>query len=146
MSDRLRSVLSGLVTVLLAVFVVVSLTTADPPEQDRAKEIGSLVRCPVCNGESIAESPAPLAQAMMDVVREGIDDGLSNEQIIDGLLVSYTDSQRLDPEISGSTLALWLIPGAALVIGAILIAGEIRRRPVGDEPAAATPVGAAEQT
>ncbi len=146
MSDRLRSALSGLVTVLLLVFVVVSLGTAEPPEQDRAKEIGSLVRCPVCNGESIAESPAPLAQAMMDVVREGIDDGLSDEQIIEGLLVSYTDSQRLDPEISGSTLALWLIPGAALVIGAILIAGEIRRRPGADEPSPASPVGAAEQT
>lgn len=145
MSDRLRSVLSGLVTVLLLVFVAVSLGTAEPPEQDRAKEIGSLVRCPVCNGESIAESPAPLAQAMMDVVREGIDDGLSDEQIIEGLLVSYTDSQRLDPEISASTLALWLVPGAALIIGAILIAGEIRRRPGATEPSSA-PVAAAEQT
>lgn len=145
MSDRLRSVLSGLVTVLLFVFVAVSLGTAEPPDQDRAKEIGSLVRCPVCNGESIAESPAPLAQAMMGVVREGIDDGMSDEQIIEGLLVSYTDSQRLDPEISASTLALWLVPGAALVIGAILIAGEIRRRPGATEPSSA-PVGAAEQT
>ena len=146
MSDRLRSSLSGLVTVLLGVFVVVSLGTAEPPDQDRAKEIGSLVRCPVCNGESIAESPAPLAQAMMAVVREGIDDGLSDEQIIDGLLVSYTDSQRLDPEISGSTLALWLIPGAALVIGMILIAGEIRRRPGKVETSAGSAVGAVEQS
>lgn len=145
MSERLRSTLSAAVTVLLFVFVAVSLGTAEPPEQDRAKEIGSLVRCPVCNGESIAESPAPLAQAMMDVVREGIDAGLSNEQIIEGLLVSYTDSQRLDPEISASTLALWLIPGAALVIGAILIAGEIRRRPGATEPSSA-PVGAVERT
>lgn len=146
MSDRLRSALSGLVTVLLAVFVVVSLVTADPPAQDRAQEIGSLIRCPVCNGESIAESPAPLAQAMMDVVREGIDDGLSDEQIIEGLLVSYTDSQRLDPEISGSTVALWLVPGAALVIGAVLIAGEIRRRPDSKASAAGAAIGAAEQT
>lgn len=145
MSDRLRSALSGLVTVLLLVFVVVSLATSEPPEQDRAREIGSLVRCPVCNGESIAESPAPLAQAMMEVVREGIDDGLSNEQIIDGLLVSYTDSQRLDPEISRSTLALWLIPGAALVIGAVLIGGEIRKRPDRPQPPP-SPVGATEQT
>lgn len=145
MSDRLRSSLSMLVTVLLFVFVAVSLVTADPPEQDRAQEIGSLVRCPVCNGESIAESPAPLAQAMMDVVREGIDAGLSDEQIIEGLLVSYSESQRLDPEISASTIALWLIPGAALVIGAILIAGEIRRRPSATESPAAA-VGAAERT
>lgn len=145
MSDRLRSRLSALVTVLLLAFVTVSLATAAPPDQDRAQEIGSLVRCPVCNGESIAESPAPLAEAMMDVVREGIDDGLSDEQIIDGLLASYTDSQRLDPEVSAATLALWLVPASALVIGAVLIVGEIRRRPDRSDPAAA-PVGAAEQT
>ncbi len=145
MSDRLRSRLSALVTVLLLAFVTISLVTAEPPSQDRAREIGSLVRCPVCNGESIAESPAPLAQAMMDVVREGIDDGLSDEQIIDGLLTAYTDSQRLDPEVSASTLALWVVPASALVIGAVLIVGEIRRRPDRiDQPAA--PVGAAEQT
>ena len=129
MSDRLRSRLSVLVTVLLFAFVAFSLVTAAPPEQDRAREIGSLVRCPVCNGESIAESPAPLAQDMMAVVREGIDGGLSDEQIIDGLLFSYTDSQRLDPEVSPATIALWLIPGSALLIGAVLIAGEVRRRP-----------------
>lgn len=145
MSDRLRVRLSVLVTLLLLGFVTVSLATAEPPEQDRAREIGSLVRCPVCNGESIAESPAPLAQDMMGVVREGIQQGLSNEQIIDGLLVSYTDSQRLDPEVSPATIALWLIPGSAFLIGAILIAGEIRRRPAPTE-VARHPVEAAERT
>ncbi len=145
MSDRLRSRLSILVTVLLLGFVTISLVTAEAPDQDRAKEIGSLVRCPVCNGESIAESPAPLAQDMMDVVREGIQQGLSNEQIIDGLLFSYTDSQRLDPEISPATIALWLIPGVALLIGAILIAGEVRRRPSSTETTA-RPVEVAEHT
>ena len=146
MSERLRSTLSALVTVLLFAFVAVSLVIAEPPEQDRAREIGSLVRCPVCNGESIAESPAPLAQAMMDVVREGIDAGLSDEQIIDGLLVAYTDSQRLDPEVSPATMALWLIPGAALVIGAVLIAGEVRRRPAAPETSTAAPVGVTDHT
>jgi cytochrome c-type biogenesis protein CcmH len=135
MSDQLRSRLSVFVTLLLLGFITVSLATAEPPEQDRAKEIGSLVRCPVCNGESIAESPAPLAQDMMSVVREGIGQGLSDEQIIDGLLFSYTDSQRLDPEVSPATIALWLLPGGALLIGMVLIAGEMRRRPRATESA-----------
>lgn len=128
MSERFRSGLSIAVTVLLAGFVVVSLITADPLEQDRAEAIGSLIRCPVCNGESIADSPATLARDMMGVVREGIDAGLSDDQIIDGLLASYTDAQRLDPRLRGSTVALWLIPGLALAVGLVLVAGSVRSR------------------
>lgn len=126
--DSGRRFLSVMITVILGSFVIFSLATADPPAQDRARSIGSLIRCPVCSGDSIADSPAPLAVAMMDVVRESIDEGLSDEQIIDRLLFSYTDSQRLDPELSATTLALWLLPGMALLIGAVLIGGEIRSR------------------
>lgn len=129
MSDRVRHRLSLAATLLLAGFVAVALATADPPQQDRAERIGSLVRCPVCNGESIADSPAPLAQDMMDVVDEKIEAGLSDEQIIDDLLASYTDSQRLDPELNGETLALWLVPSTVLVGGIVLGLRELRRRP-----------------
>lgn len=145
MSDRLRHRLSLVVTVLLAAFVFVALSTAEPPEQDRAERIGSLVRCPVCNGESIADSPAPLARDMMGVVREQIDAGLSDEQIIDGLLASYTDSQRLDPELSAATVALWLVPGIALVGGIVLGLRELRGRPRRPE-ASPPPSGAMEET
>ncbi len=127
MSDRIRQRLSLAATVLLAGFVTVALVTADPPLQDRAERIGSLVRCPVCNGESIADSPAPLAQDMMSVVDEQIDAGLSDEQIISNLLASYTDSQRLDPELNGETLALWLVPTTVLVGGIVLAVKELRR-------------------
>lgn len=128
MSERLKNRLSIAVTLLLAAFVAVSLATADPPERDRAEEIGSLVRCPVCNGESIADSPATLARDMMAVVREGIDAGLSDEQIIDGLLASYSDAQRLDPRVRPSTIALWLVPGAALAVGLVLVGNAVRER------------------
>lgn len=145
MSDRLRSRLSLVLTVLLAAFVSASLLTAEPPEQDRAERIGSLVRCPVCNGESIADSPAPLARDMMAVVREQIDAGLSDEQIIDELIASYTDSQRLDPEVSAATIALWLVPGIALAGGIVLGVRELRGRPERPDPAQ-PPTGAVEET
>ena len=136
MSEKLRSRLSLVVTGLLLGFVTFGLVTADPPAVDRAQQIGSVVRCPVCNGESIADSPAPLARDMMAVVHSGIDSGLSDEQIIDGLLASYTNSQRLDPELSAATVALWAIPGAALIIGAILVVGQQRAKPASSNRAA----------
>lgn len=126
MSETLRTRLSGLITILLLGFVVVGLVAAEPPELDRAREIGSIIRCPVCNGESIADSPSAYARDMMAVVREGIKDGLSDDQIIDGLLIAYSDSQRLDPSVSLETVALWAVPTLALLIGIALITGERR--------------------
>lgn len=126
MSETLRTRLSVLITLLLLGFVVVGLVTADPPEVDRAREIGSIIRCPVCNGESIADSPSAYARDMMTVVNEGIDAGLSDDQIIDGLLVAYTDSQRLDPSLSPETVALWAVPTLVLLIGIALATGERR--------------------
>ena len=83
-SGRLRL----LVTLALAAFVVIGTVAADPPAEDRAREIGSLIRCPVCEGEAIADSPSPLAEDMMGLIRTRIDDGLSDQQIIDEIIAS----------------------------------------------------------
>jgi cytochrome c-type biogenesis protein CcmH len=115
----------------LAAFVLVATVTATPPAEDRAREIGSLIRCPVCQGESIADSPATLAEDMMSLVRTRIDQGLSDEQIIDELIASYSGAQLLDPPLSIETAALWLIPAAVLAIG--VAAGASRTRGASDQ-------------
>lgn len=106
-----------LVTLTLAAFVVVGTVTADPPAEDRAREIGSLVRCPVCQGEAIADSPSPLAEDMMALVRSRIEQGWSDQQIIDELISSYSGAQLLDPPFNWDTAALWLIPAAVAAMG-----------------------------
>ena len=94
------------VTIALAVFIVVATVTADPPAEDRAREIGALIRCPTCQGEAIVDSPAPLAEDMMALVRARIDEGLSDDQIIDELVASYSGAQLLDPPLRVETAAL----------------------------------------
>lgn len=126
MSEGLVGRLRLALTIGLAVFVVVATATADSPAEDRAREIGSLIRCPTCQGESIAESPSALADDMMSLVRVRIDEGLSDQQIIDELVASYSGAQLLDPPWSLETAALWLIP--ALVLGAGIAAGVSRTK------------------
>ncbi|MDE0233162.1 MAG: cytochrome c-type biogenesis protein CcmH [bacterium] len=129
---------SPLVTVALAAFVVVSLTTADPVDQDRADRIGKQVRCPACEGESIAESPSSYAADMMGYVREMIAEGLSDQQVLDRLMAAYPRSQILDPPFQMRTALLWALPGAALVTGLLLAFYRLRKpiSPVsnGDSP------------
>ena len=118
---------SPLATLALAVFVVVSLATADPVDRDRAERIGTQVRCPACEGESIAESPSSYAADMMSYVREMIADGLSDRQVLDRLMAAYPRSQMLDPPFQARTALLWALPAAALVTGLMLAFYRLRK-------------------
>ena len=120
MSDRARNIVSITVIVLMAV-VLFFLVSTRPATVDRVAEIGSRIKCPVCQGESIANSPSQMAEDMMDLVAERVSSGASDEVIVDELLGSYSGAVLLDPPASGNTLALWLAPVAALVLGVIVI-------------------------
>ena len=129
MSETVVSMVRHTVTLVLAAFVTIAVATAPPRPVDRAEAIGSQIRCPVCQGEAIADSPAPLAEDMMDLVRQRIDEGLSDEQIISELISSYSGAQLLDPPFGWRTAALWAIPAIVAVVGVVGMLGRSRRRP-----------------
>ena len=120
---------------MLAVALIL-VTSTRPATEDRVEQIGTRIKCPVCQGESIANSPSQMAEDMMDLVSERVASGVPDEQIVDELLDSYTGAVLLDPPASGSTLALWLAPVVALGLGIAVILWW-RRHPGpgrGDEP------------
>ncbi len=126
MPERVRRAVAGLVTVALALIVVVGLVSGEPSERDRVAALGSRIRCPVCQGEPIGDSPSETAQAMMDVVAERVAAGDSDAAVIEYFRGRYGDWIVLDPPFRGSTLILWLLPVAALAGGVVLILGRLR--------------------
>lgn len=120
MSERLRNLF---IVALLAVMatVLVLLVVAGPTDSDRAAAIGARIKCPVCQGESIADSPSQMARDMMALVSERVEAGADDEVIVDELLASYSGAVLLDPPASGATLVLWLAPLAAIALGAGVI-------------------------
>jgi cytochrome c-type biogenesis protein CcmH len=139
MSERVRNVV--FVTVMAGMAVAVALLVSTrPADVDRVEEIGSRIKCPVCQGESIANSPSPMAEDMMDLVSERVAAGVPDQEIIDELLGSYTGAVLLDPPASGSTLALWIAPIAALAVGVAVILWW-QRHPGAVGGRAASPVG-----
>jgi cytochrome c-type biogenesis protein CcmH len=128
-SETVRNRIAWIITAALAVFVLVFTLTAPDPAEDRARALGSLIRCPVCQGESIADSPSQTARNMMDLVQQRIDQGLSDEQILDELLASYSGALLLDPPLAGATLWVWLAPIGALAVGLVLVARRVRPAP-----------------
>lgn len=128
MPERVRNIVTVGLMVVMAVTVIVLVATS-PSEADRVETIGSRIKCPVCQGESIADSPSPMARDMIALVEERVADGASDEAIVDELLFSYSGAVLLDPPASGSTLALWLSPVVAIIVGAGVIVWW-RRHPV----------------
>ncbi len=80
-------------------------------------ELSRLLRCPVCQGLSVADSPAASALAMRVEVRELLSRGYSKEQAADYFESTYGEFVRLQPRARGLNWLVWLAPLAALLLG-----------------------------
>lgn len=123
--------MSNKLTVVLATSMIVALgflVLTAPTDTDRVQALGQQIKCPVCQGESIGDSPAQMARDMMSLVAQRVDEGRTDDEIVDELLGSYSGAVLLDPPASGATLLLWIAPLLAVVAGAVVI-GWWRRHP-----------------
>jgi cytochrome c-type biogenesis protein CcmH len=101
----------------------------------RTQEVSSLIRCPVCQGLSIADSPSAMAINMKEQVRELLARGFTQEQILDYFEQSYGKFVLLKPEFRGVSSLVWLLPIAVLAFGALIVYSKARK--LGQAPAAA---------
>ena len=101
---------------------------ADPALETRARNLSKELRCMVCQNQSIDDSEAPLAHDLRVLVRERLQAGDSDNQVINFLVARYGEFVLLRPQFSWHTAALWGLPPAALLIGAVAIALVVRRR------------------
>lgn len=91
-------------------------------ELDRqVKEVASQLRCVVCQGTSIQDSPSTLAQEMRGVVREQLAAGRTPEEVFDYFVERYGEWVLLRPKASGVNLLVYLLPVAAIVGGAAFV-------------------------
>ena len=112
----------------------------DATREARVQQIGKQLRCAVCQGVSIADSPASMARAQLDKVRELVAEGKSDEEIFEYFVSRYGEWALMEPKKSGVTLGLWVAPVILLILGVLLIIGSTKK------PEAAAPVAPPEQT
>ncbi len=93
----------------------------------QARAIADQLRCPVCRGIPIAESPSELAQNMMKQVREQLDEGKSEEEILNYFVERYGEWILLKPKPKGINLTLWVFPALLLGFGIIFLFFAVRR-------------------
>jgi cytochrome c-type biogenesis protein CcmH len=115
----------------------------DPALEARARHLSEELRCMVCQNQSIDDSEAPLAHDLRVLVRQRLEAGDSDRQVLDYLVARYGDFVLLRPPFKPETLLLWGLPPVALAIGlGALILMARRRKPV---PTAVEALSAEEQ-
>ena len=101
---------------------------ADPALEHRARQIGQVLRCPVCQGENIDESNAPISRDLRLYVRERLTEGDSDAEVIAAVTQRFGEYVLFEPKPEGANLLLyWAGPVMALLaaLGAWLF---LRRR------------------
>jgi cytochrome c-type biogenesis protein CcmH len=103
--------------------VVVSLVRAGVDDgaprssEDRVRSIAATMKCPVCAGQSVAESDADAARAIRAEIIRRVDAGESDGAIRSAIAASYGERIQLTPGASGFEGLVWILPVVALVIG-----------------------------
>ena len=109
----------------------------------RTEEVGGLLRCPVCQGLSVADSPATMATKMKARVRELLAEGYDEEQILAYFERSYGEFVRLEPPLRGVNWLVWGAPLAGLAAGLAAVVWALRRQAtVSGEAPVASPAAA----
>ena len=105
---------------------------ADPVLEARAREISSEIRCPVCQGETIDDSNAPIARDLRLIIRERLVAGDTDAEAVDFIVARFGEGVLFRPPAEGVNLVLWLA-GPALLLAGIAVAAAAGRQRVAPE-------------
>ena len=131
----MKSLVAVLITLLMG-GLLVSVAAAEEYEQEMW-DIAADLACPVCAGQSIKDSNAPLARQIRALIIEKLEAGEDREAIVEFVVGRYGEGVRLDPPKSGFQLGVWLGPVVILALALGLVLTVLWRR----ERAEIAPVG-----
>jgi cytochrome c-type biogenesis protein CcmH len=112
----------GIVAVLSSIWLYALLVSPSRQTLDqRVHDVASQLKCLVCQGESVADSPAMLSLQMRGIIRQQLQSGKSEQEVIQYFVSRYGDRILLSPPMQGLTLLAWIVPVALMIGGALLV-------------------------
>ena len=110
--------------VLFSVMTLFACRSNEPISlEEKAQEIDKLLMCPVCPAETIAEAQVPIARDMRLLIRQKLNDGWSEQQILD----YFSSEERYGPIVlaeppkAGPTLLIWVVPLGFVCIAILIL-------------------------
>jgi cytochrome c-type biogenesis protein CcmH len=127
----------------IAAALVIAARPHELTADERVDRITAELRCPVCQGLSVKDSPSETARQMRDLVAQRVREGKSDAEIEAEFRAAYGDWVLLSPPIASWSGLVWLAPLAALAAGVILASARVRAAgPVSTAEPSAAQLGA----
>ena len=126
---RRRWIVVGVAVAALAIALGWAARPHGETQAERVDRITSELRCVVCQGLSVKDSPAASARQMRDLVVQRVAEGRTDDQIIDEFRASYGDWVVLSPPLWSWNGLVWLVPLVAVVVGLAIAWGRLRAPP-----------------
>ncbi|GAA0787884.1 cytochrome c-type biogenesis protein [Marinobacterium sediminicola] len=116
---------------------------SDEQKEARFQQLTGELRCPKCQNQNIADSDAPLASDLRREVHRMLEEGESDEGIIDFMVTRYGDFVLYRPRVNETTWLLWYGPFVLLGIGVLVVVliSRNRRQSTPTGPKASSEVG-----
>jgi len=96
-------------------------------EEQRYQELISELRCPKCQNQNIADSNAPISKDMRDQVYRLMQNGATNDEIVNALVSRFGEFVQYKPPVDKRTIVLWAFPAIAVIGGFLVVAGIVLR-------------------
>jgi cytochrome c-type biogenesis protein CcmH len=112
----------------LALVSGLAAAQADPALENRVANLAHELRCLVCQNQTLADSNATLAVDLRNQIREQLQQGASDQDVIDFMVARYGDFVLYRPPFKAATLLLWLGPFLLLALGALMLWRRLRQR------------------
>ncbi len=145
MKQLIQGVLLALCLVSGAQAAIDAYEFKNEAERERYRTLVEELRCPKCQNQNIADSNAPIAMDLRREIYRMLEEGQTNEQIVDYLVARYGDFVRYKPPVNAKTLVLWYGPIALLVLGFGVLAFILIRRRRGSAGQASNTLSEAER-
>ena len=113
--------------VVIAVVVLIARSSPSSSASARASRLANELACPVCTGESVADSNAPESRAIRTDIARRIRAGQDDGEIRDAYVATYGEHVLLTPDNGGLGVIAWGLPVVVILLGAGGIALAIRR-------------------
>lgn len=105
------------IVVIVVLAIVLWPSSAEPSTSARVSSLASELRCPDCEGQSIAQSSTATARAARADIRERVEAGESDAEIRQAFIDKFGDSILLKPESGGIGIVVWGLPVVVLILG-----------------------------
>ena len=105
----------------LAILIILSFNLLKADEIKVQNKITKNLRCLICQGQSVYDSDSEFAISLKLVVKNKIDEGLSEDQIYNFLIEKYGEWILYDPEFNKNTYLLWFLPLLLILLGGTMV-------------------------